>query len=109
MTKIPKNLFVLEMANNHMGDVNHGIKLINAFGKVCRKYPFNFALKFQYRELKTFIHPKMKQRIHNKFNENNPEQTRCIEDINPNLQLETHSKSKYCKWKFDSAQCYIGN
>ena len=65
--KIPKNLFVLEMANNHMGNVKHGIELINAFGKICKKYPFNFALKFQYRELKTFIHPKMKTRKDIKF------------------------------------------
>ena len=46
-TKIPKNLFILEMANNHMGDLNHGIKLIRAFGNVCKKYPFNFALKLK--------------------------------------------------------------
>ena len=66
-TKIPKNLFILEMANNHMGDLNHGIKLIRAFGNVCKKYPFNFALKFQYRQLDTFIHPKMKKRKDIKF------------------------------------------
>jgi len=48
---IPENLFILEMANNHMGNVGHGVELINAFGKVCKKYPFNFALKFQYIEL----------------------------------------------------------
>ena len=35
------------MANNHMGQVNHGIKLIKAFGKICKKYPFNFAFKFK--------------------------------------------------------------
>jgi len=64
---IPKNLFILEMANNHMGNVNHGIELINTFGKICKKYPFNFAMKFQYRELKTFIHPKMKSRKDIKF------------------------------------------
>ena len=65
--KIPNNLFILEMANNHMGQVNHGIKLIKAFGKICKKYPFNFAFKFQYRELRTFIHPKMKKRKDVKF------------------------------------------
>jgi len=61
-TKIPQNLFILEMANNHMGDVSHGIKLIKDFGSICKKYPFNFALKFQYRELNSFIHPRMKTR-----------------------------------------------
>lgn len=55
--KIPAPLLVLEMANNHMGDVKHGIALIRAFGEVCRKYPFQFAFKLQYRNLDTFVHP----------------------------------------------------
>lgn len=62
MTKIPTPLFILEMANNHMGDVAHGIALIRAFGAVCKKYPFNFAFKLQYRDLDTFIHPQMQGR-----------------------------------------------
>jgi len=37
--------------------------------------------------------PRMKRRIHNKFNENNPEQIQCINDINPNLQVGIQSNS----------------
>lgn len=55
-------LFILEMANNHMGDVAHGIKLIRAFAEVCRPFPFRFAFKLQYRDLDTFIHPAMRGR-----------------------------------------------
>ena len=46
---IPDNLVVLEMANNHMGNVNHGIELINAYGKIVDKYrdKFTFCFKFQ--------------------------------------------------------------
>lgn len=62
MSALPKNLFILEMANNHMGDVDHGIKVIRAFGSVRRKYPFPVAFKLQYRDLDTFIHPKMQGR-----------------------------------------------
>ncbi|MBU3903059.1 MAG: N-acetylneuraminate synthase family protein, partial [Gammaproteobacteria bacterium] len=54
---IPTPLFVLEMANNHMGDLNHGLALVRAFGAVCRELPFHFAFKLQYRDLDTFIHP----------------------------------------------------
>ena len=43
--KIPSDLFVLEMANNHMGDIDHGIHVIQTFAEVCKKYPFNFAFK----------------------------------------------------------------
>lgn len=57
MQQIPENLFVLEMANNHMGDIEHGIEVVRAFGRVCRKYPFRVAFKLQYRDLDTFIHP----------------------------------------------------
>lgn len=59
---IPAPLFILEMANNHMGDVAHGLNLIKAFGEVCRKYPYQFAFKLQYRDLDTFIHPDMQGR-----------------------------------------------
>ena len=60
---IPNKLFVLEMANNHMGDIAHGFKVISDFGAVCRKFPeFKFAFKLQYRELDTFIHPSMRGR-----------------------------------------------
>ena len=68
MSKLPNNLFVLEMANNHMGDIGHGVKLIRAFGEVCKKYPqFRFAFKLQYRDLDTFIHPDLKDRMDIKY------------------------------------------
>ncbi len=51
------------MANNHMGDMAHGFKVISEFGKVCREFPeFKFAFKLQYRDLDTFIHPSMRGR-----------------------------------------------
>jgi sialic acid synthase SpsE/mannose-6-phosphate isomerase-like protein (cupin superfamily) len=60
---IPEQLVVLEMANNHMGDLDHGLKVISEFGAVCRQYPeFSFAFKLQYRDLDSFIHPFMKGR-----------------------------------------------
>ena len=55
INRIPDNLFVLEMANNHMGDIAHGLKVIQKFGEVCKEFPeFNFAFKLQYRNLDTF-------------------------------------------------------
>lgn len=55
-------LFILEMANNHMGDPAHGVALIRAFAEVCKAFPFQFAFKLQYRDLDTFIHPAMQGR-----------------------------------------------
>ena len=59
---IPEPLFVLEMANNHMGDVEHGLRIIRSMGEVTSKFPFRFAFKLQYRDLDTFIHPAKKGR-----------------------------------------------
>lgn len=56
-----KPLFILELANNHMGSIRHGLKIIEAFHNVISNYPiFQFAFKLQYRDLDTFIHPTFK-------------------------------------------------
>lgn len=56
-TRKIKPLFIFEMANNHMGDVDHGLKIIREFHKIRKGFNFNFAIKFQYRYLDTFVHP----------------------------------------------------
>jgi len=64
----PHPLFILEMANNHMGDVEHGLKIIRDFYAVTQKYyNFNFAIKFQFRNIDTFIHPDYKNRDDHKY------------------------------------------
>ena len=63
-----ENLIVLEMANNHMGDVRHGLRLIEVFAPLIRLYPqFCFVIKFQYRDLDTFIHNDFKDRTDIKY------------------------------------------
>ena len=52
-----ENLFIFEMANNHQGDVKHGLKIISEMGKIVKEYKLNAAVKLQYRNLDTFIHP----------------------------------------------------
>jgi sialic acid synthase SpsE/mannose-6-phosphate isomerase-like protein (cupin superfamily) len=59
---IPDRLYILELANNHMGDVDHGVRVIRECATVCKKFPFRFAFKLQYRHLDTFIHPDYKGR-----------------------------------------------
>ena len=46
-----KPLIVLEMAKNHMGDVNHGKSLITALAEVAKPFrpKFDYAIKYQYR------------------------------------------------------------
>ncbi|MDA8078181.1 MAG: N-acetylneuraminate synthase family protein [Nitrospiraceae bacterium] len=55
-------LFVFEMANNHMGDVEHGLRIIREIASACKGFDFTFAFKFQYRDIDTFIHPDFRDR-----------------------------------------------
>ena len=55
------------MANNHMGDVEHGIRIIRDIHKITKDFKFNFGFKFQYRYLDTFIHPDFKDRADIKY------------------------------------------
>jgi len=51
-----------------MGDVSHGIRLIREFAKVKEQYnEFEFAIKFQFRNIDTFIHPDYKDRMDLKY------------------------------------------
>ena len=53
----PDLLFVFEMANNHQGDVEHGLRIISEMGQIAGRHGIKAAVKLQYRDLDTFIHP----------------------------------------------------
>ena len=55
-------LFTYDLANNHQGDFEHGLNIINAMGEITKKAGVRGALKFQFRQLETFIHPDYKQK-----------------------------------------------
>jgi sialic acid synthase SpsE/quercetin dioxygenase-like cupin family protein len=50
-------LFVLDLANNHQGSVEHGLRIIRAVAEVVKRHGVRAAVKFQFRQLDTFIHP----------------------------------------------------
>jgi sialic acid synthase SpsE/mannose-6-phosphate isomerase-like protein (cupin superfamily) len=60
-------LFIFEMANNHMGSVEHGLRIVEAMREASRGFPFSFAVKLQYRDIDTFIHPDYQSRFDLKF------------------------------------------
>lgn len=65
LTKRP--LIIYEMANNHMGEVAHGKRIADEFAAVSKPFPYNFAMKLQYRDLDTLIHPDFKDRMDLKY------------------------------------------
>lgn len=50
-------LFVLDMANNHQGSLDHGKRIITELSRVINQFNVRGAIKFQFRNLETFIHP----------------------------------------------------
>jgi sialic acid synthase SpsE len=51
-----EELFVLELANNHWGSLERGLKIIEEFGIVVRYNSVKTAIKLQFRDVDTFIH-----------------------------------------------------
>ena len=49
-------LFVLELANNHWGKVERGLKIIRDFARVVRFNNMKAAIKLQFRDVENFIH-----------------------------------------------------
>lgn len=57
-----RQLFIFDLANNHQGDLDHGLEIIRRVGEVAREGGIRAAFKFQFRELDSFIHPDYKTR-----------------------------------------------
>ena len=55
-----ENLFVLELANNHWGSEERGLKIIRDHGTVVRYNNVRAAIKLQFRDVDEFIHPSFK-------------------------------------------------
>src|ERR1700761_7641158 len=51
-----EDLFVLEMANNHLGSVERGLKIISEFGQVVRFNNIRATIKLQIRDVERFVH-----------------------------------------------------
>ena len=52
-----KKIIILDIANNHFGDITHAIDIINHFSKLIYPNDYRICFKLQYRNLDTFIHP----------------------------------------------------
>lgn len=52
-----RDLFVFDLANNHQGNVDHALSIIQRIGAVVRRHGVRAAFKFQFRQLDSFVHP----------------------------------------------------
>jgi sialic acid synthase SpsE/D-lyxose ketol-isomerase len=59
-SQFSKPLVILDLANNHNGNLDHAKRIIEEASEVMRPSGVPFAIKFQYRNLDTFIHDDFK-------------------------------------------------
>ena len=51
------DLFIFEMANNHQGSIKLGKSIIDMCSNLAKKHNLRAGIKFQFRQLDSFIHP----------------------------------------------------
>lgn len=57
-----EGLFVLELANNHLGKLERGLKIITDYSRIVRFNNVKAAIKLQFRDVDRFIHKDYKHR-----------------------------------------------
>ncbi len=62
-----ENLFVLELANNHWGRLDRGLKIIRDHAAIVRYNNVRAAIKLQFRDVDEFIHPEFKGNTENRY------------------------------------------
>lgn len=60
--RIFEDLFVLELANNHLGSVDRGLQIIDQFSQIVKFNNVRAAIKLQFRDVDNFIHQKFQGR-----------------------------------------------
>jgi sialic acid synthase SpsE len=60
--EIFEELFVLELANNHLGDLKRGLQIIKEHGQVVRFNNMRATIKLQFRDVDNFIHKDFRDR-----------------------------------------------
>lgn len=58
-----ENLFVLEMTNNHQGNLERGLQIIKEHSRIVRCNNIRAAIKLQFRNVDNFIHKDFRDRL----------------------------------------------
>ncbi len=76
-----ENLFVLELANNHWGNRKRGLKIIRDFAFISRVNSVKTAIKLQFRDVDSFIHPSFKGFTDSRYIKKTEETKLSIQDF----------------------------
>jgi N-acetylneuraminate synthase len=61
-TNLFNDLFVLEAANNHLGSIERGLRIVTEYGHVVRYHGVKATIKLQLRDPNTFVHKDFRER-----------------------------------------------
>jgi sialic acid synthase SpsE len=61
-SEIFEDLFVLELANNHQGRLERGLRIVTDFSRIVRFNNVKAAIKLQFRDVEAFIHKEFRER-----------------------------------------------
>ena len=63
-----EDFFILDLANNHKGDLDHALNIIDEFGTKINSHGIDATIKLQFRNLDSYIHKSInKSSANNKF------------------------------------------
>ena len=63
-----EDFFILDLANNHQGDLDHALNIIDEFGTKINSHGIDATIKLQFRNLDSYIHKSInKSSANNKF------------------------------------------
>jgi N-acetylneuraminate synthase len=54
MMRLPT--FILDLAGNHNGSIDHGLAIIRAHAEIVQRHGITAAIKFQWRDLERYSH-----------------------------------------------------
>lgn len=57
-----ENLFVLEVTNNHLGNLNRALQIVHEHSRVVRFNNVRAAIKLQFRDVDSFVHKDFRER-----------------------------------------------
>jgi sialic acid synthase SpsE len=73
-------LFVLELANNHLGTIDRGLRIVSAYAQVVRFNNVRAAIKLQIRDVDNFIHKDFRDRTDVRYIKKTIETHLSVED-----------------------------
>lgn len=87
------DLFVLELANNHWGNLKRGLKIIDDHAQIVKVNKIKAAIKLQFRDISSFIHVDFKEIQNNRYIKKTQDTKLSFEDF---AELVNHIKKVGC-------------